>query len=44
MMGEPAASMINLGPVSTEEVSVSDKMIGLSEYNSEYVRCKNILH
>jgi hypothetical protein len=32
MMGEPAASMINLGPVSTEEVSVPDKIVGLSEY------------
>ena len=31
MMGEPAAS-INLVSVSTEEVSVPDKMVGLSEY------------
>ena len=32
MMGEPPASMINLVAVSTEEVSVPDKMVGLSEY------------
>jgi hypothetical protein len=34
MMGMPAASMMNLGPISTEEVAVPDKMVGLSEYNS----------
>ncbi|XP_046643900.1 far upstream element-binding protein 1-like isoform X6 [Daphnia pulicaria] len=29
MMGMPAASMMNLGPISTEEVAVPDKMVGL---------------
>lgn len=31
VMGMPAAAMMNLGPVSTEELAVPDKMVGLSE-------------
>lgn len=35
MLGMPAASMMGaLGPVSTEEVAVPDKMVGLSKYSS----------
>ena len=31
MMSMPAAMMVGLGPVSTEEVAVPDKMVGLSK-------------
>lgn len=31
MMGMPAASMMNLGTCTTEEVAVPDKMVGLSK-------------
>lgn len=34
MMGMPAASMMNLGTCSTEEVAVPDKMVGLSKSTS----------
>ena len=43
MVGKPAASMMDLFPISTEEVAVRDEMVGLSEYNSEYVRYKNFV-
>ena len=45
MMGKTVtASMMDLFPISTEEVAVREKMVGLSEYNSEYVRYKNFVH
>ena len=44
MVGKPAALMMDLFPISTEEVAVRDEMVGLSEYNSEYVRYKNFVH
>ena len=34
MMGMPAASMMSLGPISTEEVAVPDKMVGLSKLHT----------
>jgi hypothetical protein len=42
MMGKTAASMMDLFPISTEEVAVRDEMVGLSEYNSENVRYKTL--